>query len=267
MALERTEEMTTANGWLAGKKALVTGGSRGIGAAVVRRLVDEGATVVINYRANADAAEALAKELDGDGGRVAAALQADVSDPAAAKDLVERAVATLGGIDVLVSNAGLEHFGSLESITVADYERVFGVNVGGQLFTTQAAVAAMGAGGRIVLTSSVSVRMAVLEHSLYAASKAAVSALVLNLAPELAARGIAINAIAPGSTRTDMAAENGLHYMPPALKDLPFDTLIKMSSAWGRLAEPEEIAAAVAFLVSPDASYITGSTLFAEAGR
>ena len=195
MALERTEEMTTANGWLAGKKALVTGGSRGIGAAVVRRLVDEGATVVINYRASADAAEALVKELDGDGGRVAAALQADVSDPAAAKDLVERAVATLGGLDVLVSNAGLEHFGSLESITVADYERVFGVNVGGQLFTTQAAVAAMGAGGRIVLTSSVSVRMAVLEHSLYAASKAAVSALVLNLAPELAARGIAFNAI------------------------------------------------------------------------
>src|SRR2546421_1132551 len=112
MALERTEEMTTANGWLAGKKALVTGGSRGIGAAIARRLVDEGATVVINYRASADAAEALVKELDGDGGRVAAALQADVSDPAAAKGLVERAVATLGGLDVLVSNAGLEHFGS-----------------------------------------------------------------------------------------------------------------------------------------------------------
>src|SRR5438105_14408297 len=122
----------TADGRLAGKKALVTGGSRGIGAAVVRRLVDEGATVALNYRVGADAAEALIKELNGDGGRVTA-LQADVSDPAATKDLVERAVASLGGLDVLVSNAGVEYFGPLETITVDDYERVFGLNVAGQL--------------------------------------------------------------------------------------------------------------------------------------
>jgi 3-oxoacyl-[acyl-carrier protein] reductase len=250
---------------LASKKALVTGGSRGIGAAVVRRLVEEGAAVAINYRAGAEAAEKLAAELSGPDGNVIA-LQADVSDPAAGKSLVERTVAGLGGLDVLVSNAGVEHFGPLESITVADYERVFGTNVAGQLFVTQAAVAAMGAGGRIVLTSSVSARTTVFQHSLYAASKAAVSALVRNLAPELATRGIAINAIAPGGTRTDMAAENARHYIPPALADIPLSTLTQLASAWGRLAEPEEIAAAVAFLVSADASYITGSTLAADGG-
>ena len=250
---------------LAGQSALVTGGSRGIGAAIVRRLVEEGAAVAINYRAGAEAAEKLAAELSGPDRQVIA-VQADVSDPATSKGLVEQTVAGLGGLDLLVSNAGVEHFGPLESITVADYERVFGTNVAGQLFVTQAAVAAMGAGGRIVWTSSVSARTTVLHHGLYAASKAAVSALVRNLAPELATRGIAINAIAPGGTRTDMAAENVTNYIPPALADLPMSALTQMVSAWGRLAEPAEIAAAVTFLLSADASYITGSTLAADGG-
>lgn len=251
---------------LDGKKALVTGAGRGIGAAVARRLVADGAAVAINYRSDAHSAQRLADDLRGAGGQVCV-LQADVADPVAAHSLVEAAVAQLGGLDIAVSNAGVEFFGALTDLTVEDYERVFGVNVRGQLFFAQAAAAAMSEGGRIVLMSSVSARIAVYEHSLYAASKAAVSALAQNLAPELATRGIAINAIAPGGTNSDMSAEHGKNYAHPALRDLPPERLSKLSSALGRRAEATEIAAAVAFLASADASYVTGSTLAVDGGR
>ena len=115
-------------------------------------------------------------------------------------------------MDILISNAGVEHFGALESITPDDYQRVFGINVAGQLFATQAAAAVMEPGGVLVLTSWVSAQMTVFQHTLYAGSKAAVSAMVRHLAPELAQRGLRINAIAPGETQTDMAAENAEQY-------------------------------------------------------
>jgi 3-oxoacyl-[acyl-carrier protein] reductase len=189
------------------------------------------------------------------------ALAADVADPAAVATLVEHSVQALGGLDILVSNAGVEYFGPLASITPADFQRVFTINVAGQLFATQAAAAVMGRGARIVLMSSLSARISVFEHSLYAASKAAGSALALNLAPELAGRGIAINAIAPGGTRTDMAAQNSRHYTQPALRGLPAQTLSEAFNVLARLAEPAEVAAAIAFLASEQASSITGSTL------
>jgi NAD(P)-dependent dehydrogenase (short-subunit alcohol dehydrogenase family) len=121
-------------------------------------------------------------------------------------------------------------------------------------------------GGRILLTSSISARIGIYQHTLYAASKAAVSAMVLNLAPELAERGIAINAIAPGGTATDMAAEVGARYTPPALRDVPAESVITSMNALGRLADPGEIAAVAGFLLSPDASYLTGATIDASGG-
>jgi NAD(P)-dependent dehydrogenase (short-subunit alcohol dehydrogenase family) len=253
-------------GRLAGKRALVTGGGRGIGAAIARRLAADGAAVAVNYVADAASAEALVDELTAAGHR-AAAFRADVADPEQMHDLVGRVVAEFGGLDLLASNAGVEFFGALESITAADFDRVFRINVAGQLFATQAAAAAMTTGGRILLTSSVSARIAVYHHTLYAASKAAVSAMVLNLAPELADRGIAINAIAPGGTATDMAAEHAPSYTPPALRGVAPEKILKSVYALGRRAEPAEIAAIAAFLLSSDASYMTGATIDASGGR
>jgi 3-oxoacyl-[acyl-carrier protein] reductase len=252
---------------LANSRALVTGGSRGIGAAVARRLAAEGAAVTITYYRHAEQARALVAELTG-AGHTAFAFQGDVRDRAAVQALAQHAADSMGGLDVLISNAGVEYFGPLAGITEEDFRRVFDTNVAGQLYAVQAAVPLMTGGGRIVLMSSVSAGIAVFEHSLYAASKAAVVALARNLAPELAARDIAINAIAPGGTATDMAAENSRHYTHPLLRghDLPAGTQIGLHASLGRLADPEEIAAAIAFLVSPDAAYLNGSTLAADGG-
>lgn len=251
---------------LDGKVAVVTGASQGLGKAIATRLAHEGALVVVDYLGSAEPAEALVAELRGKGLQ-AHAFRADVSKPADCESLMADAVKTFGRLDILASNAGIEHFGKLEDITEADFQRVFSVNVAGQLYATQAACRYLPAGGRIVLTSSVSAVSAIFHHTLYAASKAAVSAMALNLAPELGERGITINAIAPGGTATNMAKEYGKLYAPPALHDVPPDILMKSRTALQRMAQPEEIAAAMAFLVSDDASYVTGSTLAVDGGK
>ncbi|MEU1404992.1 SDR family oxidoreductase [Streptomyces sp. NPDC005728] len=248
-----------------GKVAVVTGGSRGIGAAVARRLADEGAAVAIGYRGHREAADALVAELGG-GGR-AIAVRADASVPEQTGALIERAVAEFGRLDVLASCAGIEHFDALEKITPADFDRVFAVNTRGQLFAVQHAAAHMREGGRIVLTSSVSASKAFFRHTLYAASKAAVESMVLNLSAELGQKGITINAIAPGGTATDMAVEHGASYLHPDLvgkQDL--SGWLDVQVALGRLAEPSEIAAGYAFLASDDAAYMTGRNLQVDGG-
>lgn len=250
---------------MTGKVVLVSGGGRGIGAAIVRTLAERGATVAVNYRSDEVSADALVAALQQDG-RHAKAFQADVGDPEQCRRLVGDVVDEFGRLDGLASNAGVEHFGALASITSDDVDRVFRINVAGQLFLTQAAAAAMIDGGRIVLMSSVSARLAIRHHAVYAASKAAVSAMARNLAPELADAGIAINAIAPGGTATDMADEHGESYVHPALAALNPGTVLKSMSALGRLAQPSEIAAVVAFLLSDDASYVTGATIDVSAG-
>jgi 3-oxoacyl-[acyl-carrier protein] reductase len=248
-----------------GRVALVTGGSRGIGAAIARRLAADGAAVAVNYRSNSGAADELVDELRTAGHR-AASFGGDVTDRDRIADVVGRVVDEFGALHLLASNAGIEHFAPLAEITPADFDTVFRTNVGGQLFAVQAAAAVMPPGGRIVLTSSVSARIAVHHHTLYAASKAAVSAMALNLAPELADAGIAINAVAPGGTATDMAAENGAHYTHPALAEVDPHRVTRAMNALGRLARPEEIADTVAFLLSQEAGYITGSTLDVAGG-
>jgi 3-oxoacyl-[acyl-carrier protein] reductase len=251
----------------ASTRALITGGSRGIGAAVARRLAAEGAAVTITYRSNAGLADALVAELTA-AGRRAFAFRCDVRDRALAHQVTGQAAERMGGLDVLVSNAGIEYFGPLAGITEEDVRRVLDTNVAGQLYAVQAAVPLMTGGGRIVLMSSVSNGIAVHEHSLYAASKAAVVAMARNLAPELAARSVTINAIAPGGTATDMATENAPHYTHPLLRgyNMSAQKQISLHASLGRLAEPEEIAAAIAFLVSPDAAYLSGATLAADGG-
>ena len=248
------------------KIAVITGAGQGIGKAVATRLASEGATVVIDYLQNPQDANDLVAELSNRGFK-ASAFQADVSKVAECRALISHVVEAFGRIDILVSNAGIEYFGKLEDITEEDFLRVFSVNVGGQLFITQAASPHIPSGGRIVLTSSISARHSVFHHTLYSASKAAVSAMALNLVPELGVRGININAVAPGGTETDMAKQSGKFYVHPALGGIPVDVLMKASSALQRLARPDEIAAAVSFLVSDDASYITGSTLAVDGGE
>lgn len=246
------------------KIALVTGGSRGIGAAVVHRLAEEGAAVAINYLVNAEAAEGIAAQIVAAGGQ-AITVQGDVSVPEEVRRVVDEAADRLGGVDILVSNAGIEHFGALETLTPEDFDRIYHTNVRGQLLATQHAVRHMGEGGRIVLTSSVSAHRTFLHHTLYASSKAAVESMVLNLAPELGARGITINAIAPGGTATDMSTSAAPEYFR-GRNNVDLKAEIKEMVALGRLARPGEIAAAIAFLVSEEASYVTGRTLAVDGG-
>ncbi|UXN75820.1 SDR family oxidoreductase (plasmid) [Devosia sp. A8/3-2] len=232
---------------LLNKRAVVTGGSRGIRAAIVRRLAAEGASVVFTYSASPDAAMTLVQEIITAGGR-AFALQADSADPAALQAAIRRAVERLGGLDILVNNAGTLVHALIDDFSQADFDRTLAINVRAPFFAMQEAARHMKAGGRIInVSSNVAVSAAVPGASVYGLSKSALTAMTRALAHEFAPRGITVNAIQPGPTSTDMTA--GME-----------DYIIGRVPA-GRMADASEPAALVAYLAGPDASFINGAAI------
>jgi 3-oxoacyl-[acyl-carrier protein] reductase len=237
---------------LSGKTAIVTGGSRGIGAAIAKRLAADGARVVITYAGNHDAAKATVAELGPD----ARAIQADVTDPQAVKAAIESAVETLGAIDILVHNAGVAEMSPLGETTAASYTKQFGVNVEGVFTGTVAAFPHLRDGGRIIVIGSVNAhKMPAPGGAIYSATKAAVAGLARGWARDLGPRGILVNVIQPGPVDTDMNPADG-----------PFAEILMPHVAIGRYGRAEEIAAVAAFLASDEASFITGALIDVDGG-
>lgn len=241
---------------LEGKIAVVTGGSRGIGAAVAERLAADGAAVVINYARDAGAAERVSDAIAKNGGR-AIAIQADVADPAQVASLFERVKTEFGRVDILVANAGVADFTPLEQITPEHIDKHFDINVRGLLLTIKEGAALMGEGGRIIATSSVVGTAPLANASVYSATKAAVDAAVDALAQELGPRGITVNAVSPGPVETDMYFGAGL--------DKNAEYLISRTPL-GRVGKPGDIAGVVALLASEDSAWVTGQALTATGG-
>jgi 3-oxoacyl-[acyl-carrier protein] reductase len=242
---------------LEGKGALVTGASRGIGAAIALRLAEEGAAVAVNYSGSRDAALAVCTAIEAAGGR-AVALQADVSDPASASALVEQALSELGSLDILVNNAGITRDGLLVRMSDEDWASVIATNLTGVFSVTRAAAKVMmkARHGSIVNITSVVGIAGNAGQANYSAAKAGVIGLTKSVAKELAPRGVRCNAVAPGFIETDMTA---------SLTD-PQREAILGAVALGRLGSVGDVAAAVAFLASDDASYVTGQVLAVDGG-
>ena len=239
-----------------GKVAIVTGASRGIGSAVAERLARDGFAVVVNYSGSADSAAALVSRIETSGGR-ALAVKADVSDPRAVREMFATAVARLGGVDVLVNNAGVMLLSSLGETDDASFDRQVAINLKGTFNTLRAAATHLRSGGRIVNFSSSVVGLLQPTYSVYAATKAAAEAMTKVFAKELRGRNITVNTIAPGPTATDLF----LSGKPQAV----VDHLAKLAPL-ERLGQPDDIARAVSFLAGADGAWINGQTLRANGG-
>jgi 3-oxoacyl-[acyl-carrier protein] reductase len=240
---------------LSGRVALVTGGSRGIGAAIAARLAREGADVALTYRENRVSAEKVVREIEGLGRR-GLALQADSADPAAVGSAVDRAAAELGRLDVLVNNAGVFPYGPIEQVGLDELDRTIAIHVRAAFVAAQAASKHLGDGGRIIsIGSNLAERAPHDGIALYSMTKSALTGLTRALARELGPRGITVNVVHPGSTDTDMNPADG-----PSAEDQ------RALTALGRFQTADDVAATVAHLAGPGGRTITGAALLVDAG-
>lgn len=245
---------------LTGKKALVTGGSRGIGRGVVLALAEQGADVVINFTSSKDKAEAVAQEVEAKG-RKALIIQADVSKRSEVVSMFEQIRQDWGDLDILVNNAGVLRGGEFSEFSEEMLDEVLGVNLKGQFFCAQEAVKMMKNGGRIINIASISsggMGVGFAQIEAYTASKGGVIGLTENLALDLGPKGINVNAIAPGAIDTDMSRGTS--------DDKEMGEAVLRRIPKGRVGKPEDIGAAAAFLASDEADYITGVTLYVDGG-
>jgi 3-oxoacyl-[acyl-carrier protein] reductase len=240
---------------LQGRRALVTGASRGIGAEIVRRLAADGAAVAFTYGKSAEEAQKLVAEVTaGDG--TAVAIQADSADAEQVAKSVDDAVAALGGLDILVNNAGIATLGDIETFALAEFDRLVAVNVRAVFTATQRAVPHLGAGGRIINIGSINAdRVPVPGLAVYAMTKGAVASLTRGLARELGPRGITVNNVQPGPINTDMNPDSG-----------EIAEGAKQMMAIGRYGQPSDVAAVVAYLAGSDTGYITGANWNVDGG-
>ncbi|KQV84248.1 glucose 1-dehydrogenase [Rhizobium sp. Root1220] len=240
---------------LLGKRALVTGGSRGIGAGIALALADKGADVAISYERSADRAGDVVRSIEAKGRR-AVAIAADSADPAAMKRLVDQTIEKLGGLDILVNNAGIARMGMVVDMSLADIDALLNVNVRAAVLAAQAAIPHLGEGGRILIVgSSVAERTLSPGVAVYSMTKSALVAFTRGLARELGPRDITVNLVQPGFTDTDMNPADGVH-----------GDMLRGMTPLGRFGTPGDVAAAAAFLASPAARQITGATITVDGG-
>jgi len=240
---------------LVNKVALVTGGSRGIGAAIAKRLAADGASIAITYAKDASSASAVVKEIELAGGK-AVAIQADAADAEAVKAAVEKAVETLGRLDVLVNNAGTAIPKKFEDTTLEELDRVININIRGVFVATQAALKHMNDGGRIInIGSCVGERMMTPGLVPYSATKGAVKMFTQGLSREVGSRGITVNNVQPGPIDTDLNPAAG-DWAEPQIA----------ATALNRYGHVDEVAALVSFVAGPESSYITGANLTIDGG-
>jgi 3-oxoacyl-[acyl-carrier protein] reductase len=244
---------------LVGKVALVTGASKGIGAAIALRLADEGALVAVNYSSSKEGADRVVSEINTKGGK-AVAIQGDLSKPEEIKHVIDSTKNAFGLIDILVNNAGVYEFAPLESITPEHFHKQFNLNVLGLLLTTQAAAQSFNdKGGSVVNISSGVSTITPPNSAVYTATKSAVDSITMVLSKELAARKIRVNAVNPGMIATEGVITAGFH-------EGDMRTWIESVTPMGRIGTVEEISSVVAFLASEDAAYVTGETLHVTGG-